>query len=251
MRTMLRWMVSSSIVVLGGCPKPPEPDITTPPPGGDAVGTPISAPLTLPPGCEAGPGWLAIDACESDGVIYARGTVEKMGNPALASATAMNRARAALVKLGLGTPQADGSVELRESEVLDSFACGDAVYALARVRPTTPLASPPSACRVEALQAQAAPSADCPAWTRKGAWREGDAIIAVGIAAGVKNPAMAQNVAKNRASAEAQKLVAVSLKVSDAGVTAQSLGKLALVPGDVETAQCGETTFARVTLRPP
>lgn len=186
-----------------------------------------------------------------DGAVYARGSVEKITNPALASATAMNRARAALVKLGLGTPQPDGTIELRESEVLDSYTCGDAVHALARIKPPTPLANPPPACVAAALEASTQPRGDCPDWTRKGAWREGEAIVAVGVVAGIKNAAMAGTVATKRAMAEAQKLIAVSLKVSDDSVATQSQSTVAGVPSDVEMATCGESTFARVTLKSP
>lgn len=227
-------------LVLAGCPKPPTDE--PPPPAADPG--PALAAAERPVGCEAGPGWLGLPPCGHGGAVYVIG--EAAGDSVLARAQALNRARGRLVELGFGEAQADGASLLRDGEGWDSYSCAGRSYALARHAGERAASSPWPAC--PAVVVDDAPAGECPRWTRRSAWRDGATIIAVGAVQGIKNPAMAAAAAKNRALAEAQKLIASTLTLADGAVSVRSGGGPLPLPGEVETAICGETLYAKVTV---
>lgn len=251
----MRVLVAFGCLILVACPpkKPTElpGDAATP-----AVGDPVAVPGARDPitACPNEPAWMAWAPCKTESGLYVVGKAPGAGP--LARNTAMNRARAELVRLGIGEKTEDGEVTLRGTEAFDSFSCNEETYGLAALTgdgfaqaDPAALALVPTSCAGVVLEAEEDPEAACPAWTRRGAWREGDAIFAVGSVAGMKNRALASNTARTRAMAEAQKMGAITVKVSDTGVSSRSGNAAALgVPTDVEMAECDGVLYTRVKL---
>jgi hypothetical protein len=146
------------------------------------------------------PGWLDLGRCEAGGMIYAAGSASGIRDLSLARASAASHARESL----LGKKQ--GRIE--KSEVIDVFACGHTVFALARM-PSSEGASLPR-CDAEKIADRRATEGRCPAWTRQIVKKEGDQISAVGLAR-MKNRALAQATAANRARAEMVRYVGLDV----------------------------------------
>jgi hypothetical protein len=242
------------IALLLACPKkeerkhpPGDAEVQGTLPAGDAE---TQAAISQQPktDCPDEPGWLAAAPCKGAERIYAVGVF--VGQSKLARQTASERARVELAKLGMGEPNEDGSVVLRDSEILDSFDCKQTTYVLASVR-SSGSADPDTASCDDALMQPSETTNGCPAWTRRGAWLEGDTIMAVGFVEGIKNKALASQTARSRATAEATKLRAVTIRVDGEGSTIRAGGPAPGLPTAVEMSECKGRTFARVTLQAP
>jgi len=206
--------------------------------------------------CAGEPAWMAWAPCKTNTALYVVGKAS--GSTPLARMSAMNRARAELVALGVGDKGDDGRVMLRGSEVFDSFACKEETFALARLAGDDfagagdTLTAVETSCEGVELEPEEDADAACPAWTRRGAWREGDTVIGVGFVAGIKNRALATKTARNRALAEAQKVAAISLKVTDTSVSTSSVSAPAVgIPTDPEMTECDGVIYTKVTFARP
>jgi hypothetical protein len=243
MRILLILVLSS----LTACPpkKPTEPagDTTAAAAGDPKVPPGPREPLTE---CADEPAWLTWTPCRGADGLYVSAKVS--GPDAMARTRAMTQARAALTRLGIGE-RADDRVTLRNSEALDSFVCNGETWGLTRWRGEAPDLEIAD-CTGVALLGDAA-DGDCPAWTRRGAWREGDAVMAVGSVRGVKNPSLARTTARNRAMAEAGKLHAVTLTATESGVSASAASKHRGLTNDVQVTECDGVLYVRLELEMP
>jgi hypothetical protein len=243
----MRILLILVLLSLTACPpkKPTEPagDATTAAAGDPKLPSAPREPLTE---CAGEPAWLAWTPCRSPDGLYVSAKVS--GLDAMARTRAMNRARAALARLGIGE-QAAGRVTLHNSEALDSFVCNEETWGLTRWSGEAPDLEVADCTGVTLLDDAA--DGDCPAWTRRGAWREGDAVMAVGAVRGVKNPSLARTTARNRAMAEAGKLHAVTIAATESGVSASTMSVHRGIASDVHAAECDGVLYLRLKLEMP
>lgn len=240
----MRILLILVLVSLTACPpkKPSEPagDSSTAAAGDPKVPPGPREPLT---DCPGEPGWLAWTPCRSADGLYVSAKVS--GPDATARTRAMNQARAALTRLGVGE-RADGRVILRNSEALDSFVCNGETWGLTRWSGEAPDLEVADCTGINLLADAAA--GDCPAWTRRGAWREGDAVMAVGAVRGIKNSSLARSTARNRAMAEAGKLHAVTITATESGVSASAASMHRGLTNDLQVAECDGVLYVRLKL---
>jgi hypothetical protein len=81
---------------------------------------------------------------------------------------------------------------------------------------------------------------DCPAWTRLAHWREGEELVGVGMARGIRNPALLERTAAARALHNAARALP-STRGARRGADLRILAQ--------ETARCDGAVFAKVRAR--
>jgi hypothetical protein len=186
--------------------------------------------------CKHGPPWVRTARCQADDQVYAAGRIRGIYDLSLARTTAAQRAREAL----LGRK---GKAKLQGSEVVDVFACKGEVFALARA-PKSAVTDSVPACDRAAISARSPAAHGCPEWTQRVSWREGSTISAVG-AARLKNHALAEAAAANRARAELTKVV--SVETLDHGAASAGAGSFSEV--SKERAFCDGYTYVMVVAK--
>lgn len=191
--------------------------------------------------CAAKAPWTATPRCAHDGYVYAAGSVDNVRDLSLARSGAAFRARAAVLGKAKGN--------LAMSEVVDFVRCGKTAYALARA-PQSGVEKEKKICDIKALDQRAPAAAGCPSWTNTIARRDGDSMVVVGVAR-VKNTALAEAAATNRARAEASRLASMKIEKKDDGhghghahPTETGLAEL----GRKKTS-CGGNTFVELTIK--
>ncbi len=237
------------LCVAAGCPKKPEELM-----GGDpnkAVGDPGQTSAQVPKSvteCEDEPAWVAMTPCRNETMVFAKAKVT--GTTAMTRQMALRHARAELTKLGLGKPNDAGAVILEGSEAFDTFLCGEQTYGVARMSAAEFASQNVPVCPQE-LVASSTVVGECPAWTRRGAWKEGDDIVAVGFVSGLKNRMLAMSTVKNRAMAEARYVVSCEVLIKEAGVETKASGPAPGVPKETEVVDCDGGLYAKVVFGMP
>jgi hypothetical protein len=193
--------------------------------------------------CAAKAPWTAAPRCAHDGYVYGVGSVDNVRDLSLARTGAAMRARTNVLGKSGGN--------LSQGEVLDFVRCGKTAFALARAPLGKGVEKEKRACDVKQMAQRAPAAAGCPAWTNTVARREGDSIVVVGVAR-VKNSALAEAAATNRARAEAARMSSVKIEKKDDGhkhhahahPSEQGLAEL----GKKKT-NCGGNTFVELTIK--
>jgi hypothetical protein len=174
--------------------------------------------------CEKRAAWTALPRCAHAGHVFAVGSVSGVRDLGLARAAAADRARRAL----FGRAEGDAS----DTEVLEFVRCGKTAFAIARA-PAKSVAKEQTACDRGKLETHAPAAEGCPKWTVGVVTRDGDRLVAVGVAR-IRNPALAEATATNRARAELSRLTK-----NDGGFS--ELGR--------KKAFCGGNTFVELTAK--
>jgi hypothetical protein len=178
------------------------------------------------------------EVCLEGGQLHATGRSDDAGPSGRAGAIL-----AATLSLARSLPGSSPRT-LEGLEVPEVGPRGAATLALARMPGPEGVTAPPCG-RAPSLELDPLPEG-CPAWTRLGFAREGDAFVGVGAVHGVRNPSLAATSAKGRALALA----------SHARAAVVAEGALSVPPDapplstlESEVAPCGEAVFARVKAR--
>lgn len=183
--------------------------------------------------------WSSISRCTSSGYVYAVGVLEGVRELSLARAGAADRARREVFGKNKGT--------VSGAEVLEFSRCGKKSFALSRA-PTMAVAPETKECDAKISQ-HAAPHTGCPAWTVTVARVDKDVITAVGVAR-MKNSALAESTAINRARAEIARVVSTRVSKEDAhGHSHASDGGGAFSELGRKKVVCGGNTFVELTAK--
>jgi hypothetical protein len=185
--------------------------------------------------------WTQLRRCTHEGWIYAVGSLRGNKELSLARTGAAMRARQAL------DPK---SKQLAGTEVVDFFRCRGTSYALARMHAPEGLGGVP-ACDGALLASLSPVEPGCPDWANAVSWREGDRLYSVG-AVKLKNRALAEATAVNRARAElAQLLMVRSGKDTHGADTQHATASAPESFSEIgrEQAQCGGYTFVKLAAR--
>lgn len=198
-------------------------------------------------GCPEAPPWIAAEACEADGVLYATGSAPRGMNRSLARLAAADRARLALgVAANRGKPPR--TFVLRGVEVLELASCASDVHALARM--PAPKGSGAPACPPNLVDGQLRVElAECPSWIQRLAWKEGEHMVGVGVVDRVRNVGLAERTALHRALANAGKVREVGMTLGGDSLNTASEVK-GVVEVSRELARCDGALYAKVVARP-
>jgi hypothetical protein len=138
-------------------------------------------------------------------MIYAQGSASRIRDLALARSAAASRARSALAG-----PRAGKDQSIPGSEVIDVYHCKGEVHALARMRVPHDGPARAPACDDTRIAPRTAQEGSCPLWTQQVVRRDGDQLTSVGLAR-MRNRALAEATAANRARAELTRFLGVKL----------------------------------------
>lgn len=192
--------------------------------------------------CAVNVPWSSITRCASSGYVYAVGVIEGVRDLSLARVGASERARREVFGKNKGT--------VSGAEVIEFSRCGKKNYALARA-PVMAVAPEKAECDAKKIAAHAAPLAGCPSWTVTVSRVDKDVLTAVGVAR-MKNSALAESTAINRARAEITRVASTRVSkeedhahahahASDGGGAFSELGRKKVL--------CGGNTFVELTAK--